>query len=342
VPDRRAKPSPNRRGADHDGRVPRSAERPVGDAAPDAQLGPVPRLLSRWWMVLGLISLIVVVCMSLWRFGWLRPYLAGLGAGLGAFITPLPALIEPGTRGKWQIAVGLASVVGLGTWYSVDAIQRERDHLERQAAQIERRFQSQREGFESWLKRLPGEQQSTFLLYGQGHLLDLFRKQQFQAVVDFAQLLAAIDQGNGHAFYFEGEGYRCLARRTDMRGSFRRYLQVANHHPESKQGDAYACSQRPAGYCGERTEWVSHIMANDYLREARTGQRAQAVTSLASAFDYEERVLSTRPKGFELEGTIASSCAVLKGIADELAALRQPTPEVDAALKAYRARFGSC
>ncbi len=38
---------------------------------------------------------------------------------------------------------------------------------------------------------------------------------------------------------------------------------------------------------------LSHLMANDYLRRARTGPRAQAVTSLASAFDYEKRVLST-------------------------------------------------
>jgi hypothetical protein len=302
----------------------------------------LPRLLSRWWTILGLISLIVLICMSLWHFGWLRPYLAGLGAGLGAFITPLPALLEPGTRGKWQIAVGLACIVGLGTWYSADKIQRERDALERQAVQIESRFQSQREGFESWLKRLPSDQQSAFLLYGQGHLLSLYRKQKYQAMVDVAQLLASVDQGNGHAFYFEGEGYRSMGQRTDMRGAFRRYLQVADHHPESRQGDAYSCSQRPAGYCGERTEWVSHLMAIDYLRQARTGPRAQALTSLATSFDYERRVLSTRHKGFELEGTMPSSCVVLQGIANELAMLHQPRPEVDSLLQDYRAHLGPC
>jgi hypothetical protein len=342
VSDRRGKPSPSRRGADPDGHASRTAERVVEREAPPAPKRLSPRLFGRWWTVLVLILLIVLVGMSLWRFGWLRPYLAGLGAGLAAFIAPLPALIEPGTRGKWWIAVGLACIVGLGTWFSTDAIQREKDRFEGQAVQLKGRFQSQNEGLESWLKRLPGEQQAAFLLYGQGHLLGLYRKQQFQEVVDFAQLLAAVDQGNGHALYFEGEGYRTLGQRTNMRGAFRRYLQIADHHPESTNGDAYSCSARPAGYCGERTEWVSHLMANDYLRQARTGPRGQAFTSLTSAFDYEKRVLSTRPKGFELEGTMASSCTVLQGITSEFATLHQPRPEVEALLKGYHTRFGPC
>ncbi len=39
---------------------------------------------------------------------------------------------------------------------------------------------------------------------------------------------------------------------------------------------------------------------------------------------------------------MASSCAVLQAIVDELAALHRRRPEVEAALGGYRARFGPC
>ena len=338
MPNQHAEPPASRRGDD-----PQQSHTRVKEGVTPLDLRQQRlQLLGRWWTVVCLLLLIIAICASLWHFRLLRPYLAGLGAGLGAFLTPLPALIQPETRGKWQFAIALSCVVGLGTWFSIDTIQNDRDRLEKKRDEAVERLQSQRSAFEEWLKRLPGAQQSTFLLYGQGHLLGLFRKHQFEAVVDFAQLLAAIDQGNGHGLYYEGEGYRCLGRRTDMRGAFRRYLQIADHHPESRIGDAYTCSQRPSGYCGERTAWVNHIMAHDSLRQARASSIPQAVNSTLTAIRYEREALRIRPQGFDQEGSFDSSCALLHAFSSELAILRQPTREAEGLLNSYRSRFGAC
>jgi hypothetical protein len=283
-------------------------------------------------MVLVFVLLIVAVCMSLWGFQFLRPLLAGFGAGIAAFLAPLPGLMTPESRGKWLVAIGLACLIGLGTWYSSDAIERERDHLERKTAI-----------FESAIRALQTEGTQKLVLVEARDMRDLFNQRQFEPVFDRVDLLRAIDHENGHALYFRGELYRVLRQRTDMRGAFREYLQLADHYPEALVGDARQCYLRPTGYCAERTEWISHLLAQDFLNEGRTCPRDRAAGVLGTAFYYEGEVLKMRPQGFDPTESIESSCQLLHGIVRELSRLGQRTADVEVALNRYRVRrHGLC
>jgi hypothetical protein len=294
-----------------------------------------------WVVVLGIVLLTAVIAISLWHFHGLRPYLAGFGAGVAAFLAPLPGLLTPKMRGKWLLAIGIACLIGLGAWYSADDIERKKDRLELRSDQLDQRLQLQRELFASTIKNLPSDEQAKFVLSAATLLRKLYKQSSFESVLDVAQVLGTVDQENGHALYFLGEGYRSLDERTSMRGALQQYLQAADHHAEAEDGDAAACYQRTSGYCRERTAWINHLMANDYYQEARTS-RGEEASNLGTAFNYEKHVLETRPHGFYHLASIESSCGLLQQIASELRHLGQSTGDIEAVLGRYRVHYGPC
>jgi hypothetical protein len=123
-----------------------------------------------------------------------------------------------------------------------------------------------------------------------------------------------------------------------MRGAFREYLQLADHHPEALVGEARQCYLTATGYCAERTAWIYHLLAWDFLNEGRTCPRDRAAGVLGTAFYYERELLKMRPSGFDPTESIEGSCQVLHGIVSGLSRLRQRSADVEAALNRYRLR----
>lgn len=77
---------------------------------------PIAAFLTRQFSPLSAPSLLGVlivflVCVALWEIAWLRPYLAAGGAGLAAFLGPIPGIISPDSRSKWLASgCGLVSI----------------------------------------------------------------------------------------------------------------------------------------------------------------------------------------------------------------------------------------
>jgi hypothetical protein len=301
------------------------------------------------WAVLAVLALALLITIAawLWHFPALRPYLVGLATAMAAFLGPLPGLLSPKTRGKWLIAIGVAAVIGLGAWYSSDQLEKERNRLEREANRLEKegdrfklRISLQQEFFRASVKKLSTDERSRFLVGAAGRLAELYPQPKVEPLLDVISVVNEIDQGNGHAYYFAGEEYRSLMDQTNMRGAFQHYLAAAGHHPEAVDGDSHSCSQRPAGYCGERTALIDHFMARDYYHEALKTSGDRQVEDLRTALTYQQHGLQIWR--FNRDGSVESSCELLQGIAKQLHALGQPTNQVDSALGLYRSRYGGC
>ena len=312
------------------------------------RLGQSFKFLKHWALLVTLaLALLLIIAAWLWHFPALRPYLLGLATGMAAFLGPLPGLLSPKTRGKWFIAVGVAAVIGLGAWYSSYQLEKERNRLEKEANGLEKegdrlkiRISLQQEFFRSSVKRLSTDERSRFLIGAAGRLAELYPQPKVDPLLDVISVLNEIDPGNGHAYYFAGEEYRSLADQTNMRGAFQHYLAAADRHPEAIEGDSHNCSERPAGYCGERTALIDHFMARDYYHEALKTSGDRRLEDLRTALNFEQHGL--RIWRFNRDGSVESTCELLQGIAKQLLALGQPTSPADSALGLYRSRYGGC
>jgi hypothetical protein len=117
-----------------------------------------------------------------------------------------------------------------------------------------------------------------------------------------AQILN-VESDNGHGLYFQGEIFRIKGDAVRFRGQFRRFLSVAAvKSPPSftNHSDAEACYADPAGFCAERIAWVSHLLANDYLRDALSeNDPGQKKSNLRAALDDARKAIEVRGKPFE-------------------------------------------
>jgi hypothetical protein len=100
------------------------------------------------------VLVIFMICLVLWRFEVLRPYLATLGAGLAAFLSPLPGLLAPETRGKWTSSVIIAAFIAAGTWFATkDLDDRWRD-ADAKRSLLAERLNSLNDSFESLVDKI--------------------------------------------------------------------------------------------------------------------------------------------------------------------------------------------
>lgn len=296
--------------------------------------------MAHWATIIVSVLIIIGLSVWLWRFPALRPYISGFGAGLAAFLAPMPGFLTPETRGKWLIAIGVTALIGLGTWFSTDYVQREKDRVQQERDRVQRERDRSRESahlqqefFTTTIKNLPAKEQSEFLLSSGHRLNELFVQRQGEAVLGPASVMTEIDHGNGHALYFSGEVLRGLRRQTDMRRAFQHYLAAAESHEEAFVGDYRGCSASPSGFCGERTAWIRHLMALDYYRESLTASStASRIDQLRTAFMYERGAMKLQTSGFKRDGSLESSCEILQGIKAQLTALGEMTSDVDSVL----------
>jgi hypothetical protein len=131
------------------------------------------------------------------------------------------------------------------------------------------------------------------------------------ALADFKIPLATIeeirkrDPNNGHVPYYSSLIQRWLenpdALNEEIHNGYYRYLELVGLLPASithTGPEANFCYVRPWGFCTQRTAWINHQMAWDYLRWAVKADPAARRVDLAHALDHARECLCLRPEGF--------------------------------------------
>ena len=313
----------------------------------------IRRMTDRYlnlWSVLALMSVtaILLICIALWDVVSLRPVLATIGAGLAAFLGPIPGIISPEIRAKWLVTIGVSALIAAGTWFATQDLA---NHLQASADEVralQARIEAHKEGFVDLLKyTTPAAEEAVFLQAG--HVMRAMHKaRRPHEVLDFALPLLQLRPYNGTALAFAGYGNRALGRLDDAKKYFENYIAYMPGVDAAKIGAQKACNERADGYCAERTGWVYHLLAAMALREAAIATGPAKLKLLQDAFEREESnvllVKWNRPdkkdQGFNAEDEEPlSSCDVLESIAVQLKALQKPWNPV-AELRAAKLKCG--
>ncbi len=288
----------------------------------------------------GVVS-IFVLCAALWDIAWLRPYLAAGGAGLAAFLGPIPGIISPESRVKWLASVLVAALITAGTWLATQDLEGKLSSAEGDLHSAERRVidadratqaahaidQAHDAFVGKTLAELPANARDAVFITAAGHLWSLYHDKQrvlrntdHELVADMAGMLLDMQKDNGHALYYAGEANARLMRYPEMIGYFQTFLATARDEKDATNGSAEKCYARPHGYCAERVGWINHVMAEYNLSEALARPDDERGPMLAQALDYEEKAVSIvkwppshHHKGFDggRMNQFNSSCKIL-------------------------------
>lgn len=302
------------------------------------------------WSVLTLASVVAIllICIGLWDVVWLRPTLATIGAGLAAFLGPIPGIISPEIRSKWLVTIGVSALIAAGTWFATQDLANQLQSSKDESRDMSVRFEAHKEGFVDLLKNTSPEAVEAVFLQA-GHVMRaMHRAHQSHQVLDFALPLLQLRPYNGTALAFAGYANRKLGRLDDAKKYFENYIAYMPAVDAAKIGAQKACNERADGYCAERTGWIYHLRATMALREAALAQGTSKLKLLQEAFEREQSnvllVKWDRPdkpdQGFDSEDEEPlSSCDVLQEIAVQLAAMKKPSSHVTA-LRATRLKCG--
>jgi hypothetical protein len=257
------------------------------------------------------VGLIAVLGLGvwLWEIDWHRSALVGIGAGLVAFLGPLPGLLTPEARERWLVLVFVSCLIGLGSWYSFERVEQEKREIEGDLA-FEHRL----------LERVPTESKDAICLAAARPLQALLNgSHEYERIRREATELSALCPGNGHALYFFGEASRILGTEGDMLTGFKAYLFNADkHRAEADNGDADACYARPSGFCAERAAYVDHLLANYFFVRATRVNGQAKWQPLEEVVTHELSMQSRRDIGFHADETILDSVDLLRRTAAAL------------------------
>ena len=173
--------------------------------------------------------------------------------------------------------------------------------------------------------------------------LDLSRPADFSGVERLLTALKTIDGKNGTIRYYEDELLRIQmpalfttercpkplsAGVTDLsqfEHNFDVYLERAPAPAVSSEQDSDKCYDTPGGYCAQRSEWVDHLLANDYYQEALVQPAAQKGGKLQRARQHIKLAMLYRDKEKRSGFTQCIASGVLLNDIDKaLAALAHP------------------
>jgi hypothetical protein len=271
----------------------------------------------------------------LWEVTWLRPYLAAFGAGAAAFLGPLSGIISPEARTKWLSSILIAGLIAAFTWFGTA-------DLDARLKTAETRNTSYLRAFEKVLKESDGEAQNSVLKAAGSVCRHLYREKQPQAVLDLALLILSVRPNNGHGLYFAAEAHRDMHDLGSAVGRLQNYIALADREVNASVGDAEACYARANGFCAERTGWVLHLLANHFVNDAQTLEADERQQALWDAFRQEKRnlelvkwnraaekdALADVGQPFRKQGTVRSSCEILRIVERELKTLGQDVADV--------------
>jgi hypothetical protein len=285
----------------------------------------------------GIVVVVLIACVLLWDVAWLRPYLAAFGAGAAAFLGPLSGIISPEARTKWLSSILIAGLIALFTWFGTA-------DLDARLNASETRNASYLRAFETVLKSSNGDAQDSVVLAAGRVCRHLYREEkQPQAVLDLALLILSVRPNNGHGLYFAAEAHREMNNIGGAIGRLQNYLAQADHEPDASVGDWAACYGRANGFCAERTGWVLHLIADHLVAEAASLSDDARQQALWDAFKQEIRnvelvkwhregdkddPLADAGQPFRKQGTVRSSCEILRIAERELAALGLDVAEI--------------
>jgi hypothetical protein len=262
----------------------------------------------------AIVSLLMIgICVWLWHVEWLRPWLASFGTALVALVGPIPGLLSPETRSKWLILVGVAALIGVGTWY---ATKYEED--QREEARDDATFS------QSLLRRAGPDVGGQLCRAAACPLREMLHQRDYRRVERNSSILRNFDPANGHALYFAGEAYLGLEDYGQMLTAFRSYLYNADKIPaEAYIGDANQCYFRNSGYCAERTAWVEHLLANYFFTAAQKSKGSERVAALQQVLTELGYMLRSRKIGFNADLTTHDTEDLLRQTVEELKSLNQ-------------------
>lgn len=318
-------------GPDDGAGSPAAAPDGVPGAGADAGNGrsALAEVFRRYFTPLSASSLVGVIviflaCVALWDVAWLRPYLAAGGAGLAAFLGPIPGIISPEARSKWLASIVVAAVITVGTWLATRDLEDRLDTAVDSGAAHDAFVAGvlgdlSPAGRQELFRTAPHR---LWLLYNEKDEA----KRDYKTMLDMAVALLAIERENGHALYFAGQAQWQLGNRAEMIRLFQHYVALAREQPEAMNGDAKACYARAHGYCAERWGWVSHLLADAYLTQALGQADADRGETLSLVLDYEMKAVTLKKwkddhhhAGFNADRKTGSrsSCSILHTVARE-------------------------
>lgn len=317
-----------------------SAAAPAGTAVP--LLGRVNNAIRKHTdrflnlpsvLTLIAVAIILVLCVMLWDIAWLRPILATAGAGLAAFLGPIPGIITPETRSKWLVTIFVSGLIAAGTWFATKDLAEQLRASENEKAQITARLVQAKDVMVTMLQAATGPAQDAAFLKSAELLKTMQHDGKYDCVIDLAHSMLRIRPNNGAALAFAGYAYRSLGDFEQAKKRFESYIAIADTEPLATDGPAAVCYDRVNGFCGERTGWVEHRLAVIAILQAREATGDAKASLLEEAVEHERRnvgiVKWSRPgkdQGFSSnDEEEISSCAVLEEAIEGITSLGRPT-----------------
>ncbi|MBI1210176.1 MAG: hypothetical protein GC190_01830 [Alphaproteobacteria bacterium] len=297
------------------------------------------------------VASILFLCVALWDIDWLRPILATAGAGLAAFLGPIPGIISPEARSKWLVTIFVSALIAAGTWFATQDLANRLEASEAQRLALNARLDANNGATTALLQKLSNEAKDDVFLKAANVLHELQLGHKYQSVLDLAQSMLRSRPENGTALAYVGYAYRGLQNMPEAKKALQTYISTVEElknraHDgaldESHDGAGPVCYTRVGGLCAERGAWVEHLLAGISLRYAWQSTGHERITAFNEALNHEIEGAgynwSGKRKGFDVEDEEPlSSCAILQAIVDGLSAMGSSTGETVQKAKSLRA-----
>lgn len=291
------------------------------------------------WSLITIVSVvaILIVCIALWDVVWLRPIIATVGAGLAAFLGPIPGIISPETRSKWLVTVVVSGLIAAATWFATKDLEVQLRQSEEARLALGTRVAAQKDALAALVEGSGKEAQDRIFIESARLLKALQQDDKFQLVLDLSLPLLKLRPDNGTALAFAGYAYRSLGLNEEAKKKFENYVAVAESVLDAKDGPQKACYERVDGFCAERTGWIEHRLAAIAIEQSREAEGGAKLKLLREAYDHEKRNIeilkwsrSGKDQGFDAnDEEPMSSCAVLLELSTTLAKMKRLTRDID-------------
>lgn len=255
-----------------------------------------------------------------------RPFMIPVGTALGALFSAVPGLIDEKVRVRWFYAMLGCLMVGLVTWYSTMDMSNQLDARRDELARLQSRYQM----LSSDVRRYAQASGNQIILEAAKILREEWRtnilarppaQRDFTHTDELVKLILDIDGNNGHGLYYAGEAKRKQGVIGGRHQDFDKYLEIEEHLPREEREtplDQEACYERPKGYCKQRTAWIQHLLATDYLEMGRQEtDREKRRDDFQTALRRSQEALANFPGGFNADGQ-GSTKAIEREASEEL------------------------